>query len=250
MSHKNEFLERRLQGLAKNIRRALDLLEEYEEILLYAADPRRRGQCYRAVEQLRESAENYQHEYDGLREQVTGKPSVVMLDVEARLAGLHDKLNALIAGQAVIRDQLADLRHTVLDRFDASEQVIINAVVERLDENDLATVQAVLDGLDDRRVPDNELQEILAAVQGLVAEIRREGVTLTDPALASGVERMEEVVKEPTLDVSHKLKLSVPIIPFILSYEGELGLASGLNLDKAWNRLVAKWKQLVAKVGG
>lgn len=240
MPHKNEFLERRLQGLANNIRQALDLLKEYEEILLYEEDPRRRGKCQRAVEQLRESAEKYQHEYDGLREQVTGKPSVVMLDVEARLAGLHDKLNALIAGQAVIRDQLADLRHTVLDRFDASEQAIINAVVERLDENQLATVQAVLDGLDDRRVPDNELQETLAAVQGLVTEIRQKGVNLTDPALGSGVERMSEVLKDPTMDVSHKLKVTVPIIPFILSYEAELGLPSGLNLKEAWQRLVAK----------
>ena len=245
-----EFVVFRLEQLANTIRLDLALLKDYGDSLENEKDPNRKAKYERTIEVLCETAERNRSKFSELRAQVAGEPSVAIQDVDVQLRKMNTKLDAILVGQEVILDELTDLRQDILDRFDAGEQAIINAVVERLDENQLVTVQVVLNGLDDRRIPENELQEILGAVQGLVAEIRREGVTLTDPALASGVERMEEVVKEPTLDVSHKLKLSVPIIPFILSYEGELGLASGLNLDKAWNRLVAKWKQLVAKVGG
>ena len=70
-------------------------------------------------------------------------------------------------------------------------------------------------------------------------EIRQQPAFL-GPTLASEVERLSEVVEAPKLDVKHKLKITAPIIPFILSYEGEVELRSGLNLEVAWQRLVTK----------
>lgn len=233
MPHKSEFLERRLQDLADNIRQDLALLKEYEDALRYADDPRRLARYSREIEKLRESAESYRRESGELRAQVIGEPPVAMQDIDAQLRQMDAKLDTLL-------ERVIELRQAVLARFDASEQAIISAVVERLDENQLATVQAVLDGIDSKRVPDNELQDTLAAVQEVVTEIQQKRITLTDPALASGVERMSEVVDAPKLDVQHKLKVTVPIIPFILSYEGELGLTSGVNLKAVWQRLVAK----------
>jgi hypothetical protein len=48
---------------------------------------------------------------------------------------------------------------------------------------------------------------------------------------------LSDVVDDPKLDVTHKLKVSIPIIPLILSYETEVELKSGLNLKAAWQRL-------------
>ena len=52
-----------------------------------------------------------------------------------------------------------------------------------------------------------------------------------------------EVVDDPKIDVKHRLKVAVPIIPAILKYEGIIALESGVNLEKAW-----KW--LKKKMGG
>jgi len=61
-----------------------------------------------------------------------------------------------------------------------------------------------------------------------------------DFPLTSEIENLSDVVDAPKLDASHKLKITIPIIPFILSYEGEMGLKSGMNLESAWQRLLSK----------
>jgi hypothetical protein len=101
-------------------------------------------------------------------------------------------------------------------------------------------VQAVLGVIEAGRVPEREVQEALTIVQHALVEIRQQGVALSDPILVNEVERVSEVVDAPTLDVKHKLKITAPIIPLILAYEGEVELQSGLNLEAAWQRLVAK----------
>lgn len=228
----------RLQHLADNIRQDLALLKDYEDALRYEDDPRRRAKYRREIEQLRESADRYRQEYDELQAQVTGEPSVAMQDIAAQLRQMDTKLNALLAGQAAIRDDLSDLRQAVLARFDAGERTIIAAVVEQLDQSQLATVQAVLDAIETVHVPESELQETLTAVQCALSEIRQQEIALSDPTLVSEATRLSEVVDAPKLDVKHKLKVTAPIIPLILSYEGKVELGSGLNLEAAWQRLV------------
>ena len=154
---------------------------------------------------------------------------------------MDTKLDALLAGQTAIREDLSGLRQAVLARFDASEKTIIATVIERLDQGQLATVQAVLNAIEAGLVPIGELEETLVAVQHMLAEIQQQGVALPDSTLASKeVERLSEVVDAPKLDAKHKLKVTVPIIPVFLSYEGEVELKSGLNLEAAWKRLVAR----------
>jgi len=153
---------------------------------------------------------------------------------------MDTKLDALLAGQTGIREGLSGLRQAVLARFDASEQTIIAAVIERLDQSQLVITQAVLQAVEAGHVPESELQETLTAVQYALSEIRRQGVSVSDSTLANEVECLSEVVDAPKLDIKHKLKIAVPIIPFILSYEGEVELKSGLNLEATWKRLVAR----------
>ena len=230
----------RLQHLADNIRQDLALLKDYEDALRYEDDPRRRVKYRREIEQLRESAARYQWEYNELQAQVTGEPSAAMQDIAAQLQHMDIKLDTLLNGQIALRDDLTDLRQAVLARFDIGEQTIIVAVVERLDQSQLATVQAMLDTIEAGRVPDGQLQETLTAVQETLAEIQQRGAAFSDSALADGAARLAEVVDAPKLDVKHKLKVTLPIVPTILSYEGEVELKSGLNLEAAWQQLVSK----------
>ena len=154
---------------------------------------------------------------------------------------IDTKLDALLVGQTAIREDLSGLHQVVLARFDASEQTIIAAVIERLDQGQLATVQAVLDTIEAELVPIGELEETLVAVQHMLSEIQQKEVALPYSALTSEeVEHLSEVVDAPKLDAKHKLKVTVPIIPFLLSYEGEVELKSGLNLEAAWRRLVGR----------
>jgi len=233
-------IELRTQQLANNIRKDMDLLEDYEDELRYETDPRRLARYRREIERQRESLSHYQQEYDELRRQGTDGPPAEMQDTADMLHQMDAKLDDLLGGQKVIEDDLKDFRKTLLARFDASEQTVITAIVERLDQNQLATVQSILDGMEVNRVPESELQETLNAVQQSLSEIKQNKTGMYDSQVVSESKNLSEIVDDPKLDVSHKLKVSVPIIPLILSYETEVGLKSELNLKAAWEGLTAR----------
>jgi len=141
----------RIQHLADNIQKDLDLLKEYEDTLRLEDDPRRRAKYHREIEQLRESAASYKREYDELQIQVADKPSVPMQNVGTQLQQMDTKLDTLLEGQKTIQDNLVDVRKTILARFDANEQTIIATIVDRLDEEQLVNTQAVLDSITTRQ---------------------------------------------------------------------------------------------------
>nr|QNO48204.1 hypothetical protein PGANABGL_00018 [Methanosarcinales archaeon ANME-2c ERB4] len=230
-------IERRIQQLADNIRKDMDLLKSYEDELRYETDPRRLARYRREIERQRESLSRYQQEYDELRGQVTGEPPAEMQDSADMLRQMDAKLEGLLSGQKVIQDDLADFRKTLLARFDDSEQTIISTVVQRLDQNQLATVRSILDEIEANRLPENELQETLSAVLQALSEIKESEAGYYDSRLVSEATNLSGIVNDPKLDVNHKLKVSIPIIPLILSYETEVGLKGGLNLKTAWQRL-------------
>jgi septal ring factor EnvC (AmiA/AmiB activator) len=229
--------ERRLQDLADNIRQDLNLLKAYEDELRYETDPRRLARYRREIERQRESLTRYQQEYDELRKQVTGVQSAEMEDTANLLPQMDAKLDNVQRRLEDIEDNLKDLRKTLLARLDASERVIISAIVQQLDQNQLAIVQSILDEIGTHSVPENELQETLSALQQALLEIRQTEIGLYDSQLVSGAKDLSEMVDDPKLDVTHKLKVSIPIIPLILSYETEVELKSGVNLKAAWQRL-------------
>lgn len=231
--------ELRLQDLADNIPQDLNLLKEYEDELRYETDLRRLARYRREIERQRESLTRYQQEYDELQKQVTGVPSAEMVDTANLLRQMDAKLYDVLKNQKVMQDDLKDLRKTLLARFDASEQVIISTIVQRLDQNQLATVQSILDEIETHRVPENVLQETLNTIQQALLEIRQTEIGLYDSQLMSEAKDLSEMVDDPKLNVTHKLKVSIPIIPLILSYETEVELKSGLNLKAAWQRLKA-----------
>lgn len=166
-------IELRIQQLADNIRKDMDLLEDYEDELRYETDPRRLARYRREIVRQRESLSRYQQKYDELRGQGTGESPAGMQDTADMLHQMDAKLDGLLSGQKVIQDDLKDFRKTLLARFDASEQTVIKAIVGRLDQNQLATVQSILDGMEANRVPESELQETLNAIQQSLSEIKQ-----------------------------------------------------------------------------
>jgi septation ring formation regulator EzrA len=234
-------IERRIQQLTDNIRKDMGLLNDYEDELRYETDPRRLARYHREIERQRESLSRYQQEYDELRGQVTGEPPAGIQDAADQLRQMDAKLDGLTWGQKAIQDDLQDFRKTLLARFDDSEQTIISTVVQRLDQNQSATVRSILDEIEANRLPESELQETLSAVLQALSEIKQNEAGCYDSQLVGEAANLSEVVDDPKLDVNHKLKVSIPIIPLILKYETEVGLKGGLNLKAVWQRLKA-WR--------
>ncbi len=221
----------RLQDLSAHIRDDLSLLRDYENKLRYEDDPGKRAYYRKQTEILRESAAAYQTEYDELGIGLAGKTPQKMLDVAGELAEMNKSIKA-------IQNYLTDVVLDVLAHFDTKGQEIIEAVVKQLKQNELINVQTILDAIENDSLQANQLEHLMCALQGTLASIDKQGTH--GHILPNEVMRVSKVVVDPTLDVKHKMKFAVPIIPFILSYEGEVELNSGLSLKGLWEHLISK----------
>jgi len=99
------------------------------------------------------------------------------------------------------------------------------------------TIKLVLDAVEAKHVPESELQGTLDAMQQTLSEIQQQNVALHEN-LKLDVKSLRKVIDDPKREVADKLKLTIPIIPQILSYERVVELKSGMNLCAAWRALV------------
>lgn len=82
-------------------------------------------------------------------------------------------------------------------------------------------------------------EEIRALLQEVSEQLR--AVITRDPSRFDAAP-LAEWIEAPELSVKNRLLLSVPIIPLILSYEGEVEIGQGMNLETVWRRLVARFR--------
>lgn len=227
----------RLNDLADNVTKDLTLLKLYEDELRLEDDPRRRARYQREINQLRTSSSQYEREYESLERYLEGRPSETLSGERSELQEIHVKLDALLTGQSNLNMNLYQLRQAILSRYEAGERLIINSITERLDQAQADTVQTMLDAIELDRVDEAEMAEVMGALIRALAENKQRGVAL--PELG----KVDEVISAPHLDLKHKLKFSIPIIPLLLNYEGEVEIGSRLNLEAAWDRLVGKFRR-------
>lgn len=223
------FYEKRLQDLEKNITEDQKLLKQYEDVLRYESDPRAIGRYKREIERQRESVSSYQLEFDELKQKLMGNQSAQVLHVESQLQQMDEKINVLLEGQIAIYVNQAQMRQALLKRYNASEKAIISSITKELNQTQLVLTENLLQALDNNMVSEPEMQQMLA-----VLDERLPSLPSTQAAIA------EKIIKDPELDAKHKLKITLPIIPMLVEYEGELELGSGFNIKSAWQQLVTK----------
>ena len=144
--------------------------------------------------------------------------------MQPTLAEVAVGVNGLQAGQA-----------RILDRFDQQEQRILAPILTRLDSQQAGQTAAILEALDTRVFPADELGHHLAVIQMALAQISIRATQIGDWQLVESARQVTELASAPGLDFKHKLKVTVPIVPVVLSYEVELG--SRLNLEETWRAL-------------
>ena len=140
----------------------------------------------------------------------------------------------------LLKEYEDELRYTSEPRLKGKYEREIQRQRESLARNQKEyddSLQSLQQAIDTHPVPEPVMQETLDAVSQIFSEITTSESGRFDSRLITEVAVASDVVDDPKLDVGHKLKVSIPIIPLILSYEGEIDLKSGLNLKKAWQKL-------------
>jgi hypothetical protein len=221
----------RLNDLADNIAKDQELLKEFEDCLRYETNPRVKAGYRRDILDLEQSVQQNKLNYTKLRQELASTPSAKMQAVGSQLQQMDAKLNLLLRSQVEIYGDLSQMRKDLLNRYDATEQVVIAAIAQQLNQNQLAITQALLNAVEANQVSELQMQQMLVVLEERI------------PALPASQSAVAEIIKSPELDAKHKLKVTLPIIPFLIDYEGELELGSGFNIKSAWEQLLAKLRR-------
>ena len=134
-------------------------------------------------------------------------------------------------------DALEAVRDELVTRIDAASYCVVSAIVGKLSQDRIEELDEVVRALEEQRLSQREMMDLLSLAHTALLEARQRKLV---PGTSQAVSELVEMVEAPHLDVAHKLKLTVPIIPLLLDYEAEVQLGSRLNLETAWEWLRKK----------
>jgi len=97
-------------------------------------------------------------------------------------------------------------------------------------------IQIVLSALESQKISDEDIKAIVAAVH------EKQKQLIKNKQVFSNDQKVVSLLEDPKLGLKNKLKLSLPIIPTLLSYEGEIELGGAINLKDVWVALIRKIK--------
>lgn len=170
-----------------------------------------------------------------LLSQAPGDPAV-----QAEIAALLREMKPTLDEVAVGVADLQAGQERIKAHFDVTVQSALLPALARLDAQQTAQTAAILDALETRAFSADELDSHLAAIHLALAAINARAASIADRQLAQAVQQTVELASDPGLDVKHKLKITLPIVPVLLAYEGEIELGSRLNLREVWQALWAR----------
>ncbi len=221
----SQIFQQRLTDLLDHITQDQKLLKEFEEALTVEDNPRTLKRYKKEIKRQQESINNYKQEYTELEQQLTGisTPQIQVVGnqlqiIENQLQQIDAKLNIVLINQ-----------DSILLRYQVSEQAILRVFIEQLNQTQLAFTENMLNAVAANQVSESEMLEMLAFIESRIPSLP-----------ANSQAEIAEIIKSPELDARHKITVTLPIVPFLINYEGELELGTGFNIKSAWEFIIKK----------
>lgn len=230
-------LMKRIEQLEERVKESYELLGEYEKSLIYEDDPRRKSRFKQQIADLRVTATEFQREYDAMHSRFDGR-DIVEEPIRRELHHLGATLEQLIERHAQLGGDLVSIRSFLIKQYPANDQALIAPLLAQLNANQVSEVRNIIKSLDDPQVTDDDAQSVVESVRAAIGSVLE--LSGGESPMAESLCNARQVLDDPKVEWKHKLKVTVPMIPGILSYEGELGLNNAMNLRKMWEALSAR----------
>lgn len=128
------------------------------------------------------------------------------------------------------------LHNSIMKYFTVQESSLMISLIRELGEPELGEVESVLEVVESDQISEEEITLMVEQMQQSLEFLNERNIELSNVSEPIA----EMILNQPAVDTRHVLKVSIPIIPFILAYEGELGLGAGVKLRETWNYWKAK----------
>lgn len=237
-----DFRDIRKKDLMDNITRQYRLLREYETKRDLSDRPKEIELANNEIGVIGRCLEGYIKQYEEIC-QDEGLPS------PQELRTMWGELRCLTEGQQqIVRKQdetletIDQARGEILKEIGNSHRSLALTLLSALNEQEMRVVKSIVGEIDSNKLSEHEMSEALKAVQTGYQELDAKSLPLI--VRPSDSEEMKRLWNSPDVNVAGKLKLSIPLIPTILSYETELSLTIKQALSAFWERYF-KGKQLL-----
>jgi hypothetical protein len=218
-------LSLRLQHLEANIRKILELLNQYEIELFDNNDPGVRSRYRRRIEELKQQKLNFESELTELQSQLTNEQFLQTQTITSQLQIIDNKIEIIDNKIDLLLDNQSQLNQVLLSYFDQQEQILLLPFTEKLDESQLLQISASLEAVDKDKFSKDDIDSVLLEIRNTLKYMNRQ-----NPLLPESSKALWGIIDDPKIDAKHSLKVTIPIIPFILNYEAELALGTNSNL--------------------
>jgi hypothetical protein len=221
----SQIFQQRLTDLLDHITQDQKLLKEFEEALAVEDNPRTLKKYKKEIKRQQESIDNYRQEYTELEQQLTGIPTPQIQVVGNQLQIIENQLQQIDAKLNIVLIN----QDSLLLRYQVSEQAILRVFIEQLNQTQLAFTENMLNAVAANQVSESEMLEMLAVLESRIPSLP-----------ANSQAEIAEIIKSPELDARHKITVTLPLVPFLINYEGELELGTGFNIKSAWEFVIKK----------
>lgn len=229
MATKN--INTRLLNLDRNVDLALGLVRDLEEELFYETDPIKRAKYERDKKRVVETLEGHRKEIETL-ERLSVADKSAGTEVTSQIKSINEKLDSLQSGHEELSHELASLKAQVLQGLGANYGESLEPVVRSLGAANLRAAQTAIERVDSTDLDEREAGEILEAVKTAANHLVKTDL-IKEPSLRANISKLAGAIEDSKLELKHRLKMSIPLIPFLLSYEAEASWNNALNLEKA-----------------
>lgn len=226
------------QSVIQDLRRAVNETSNPIELRRYQSD----------IKRLKGYIAEYLQEYQNLCEMFSTfqQPSVEKQEISTQIQSLHtnlqqlqttvsqvdQKVDQVLGGQAILHQSLSKMQQELLSYYDARERRIVHCLVETFNQNQVQLTQAMLSTLNN--LSQSQMEQVLSLIEVKVL-----------PSLPNTTKEAAAIVKDANLDVRHRLKVAIPLIPFI-ELESEVELGTGMDLMAALRETPKElWRQVV-----
>ena len=233
--------EIRKKQLMDNIKRQYKLLHEYEKKRDLSERPKEIELFNDEITNITQSLNEYIIQYNRICqvEGMTAPQEVASILTELQV--LKQRQQQIISKQDETLIAVSQARNAILKRITTVYQDSMRVLLSALDEQETNIVQAIVEDIDQKQLTEIEMTELLTAIQQGYTELQQKALPIS-PAyeVSQETKKLPQVWNSPDISTGGKLKLSIPIIPKILTYETDLSVNVKESLNGFWKKFKKK----------
>jgi len=113
--------------------------------------------------------------------------------------------------------------------FSEQQRATLSYLITGLNSSYLDQIQEAWSVAENGSVAPGEIEEVLAKFGQYLIELRKNSQAVVSTPIMETLDASIEIINNNRFDILHRLKLSVPLIPLLLTYEVDLELPNRLN---------------------